>query len=91
VASIKPNNKTDRLYYKSFANRFRARNMTAKQLMLLGWQIGNFQISGGDSWFSSQGFDIEATTEEPVSWRKMQLMFQSLLADRFKLAIHRKT
>ena len=68
VASIKPNSTNDPLYYKSYSNRFTARNMTAKLLMLLAWQIGNSQLSGGAGWFSSEGFDFEATTDRPVTW-----------------------
>lgn len=90
VASIKPNNTNDPLYYKSYSNRFTARNMTAKLLMLLAWQVGNSQLSGGTGWFSSEGFDFEATTDRPVTWGQMRLMFQSLLADRFKLTFHRQ-
>ena len=91
VASIKPNNTNSPLYYKSFNHRFTARNMTAKLLMRLAWQVGDGQVSGGGNWFSSEGFDFEATTDRPVTWGQMRLMFQSLLADRFKLTFHRQT
>jgi uncharacterized protein (TIGR03435 family) len=91
VASIKLNTTTDRLYYKSFSNRFTARNMTAKLMTQLAWHVQSFQVSGGEGWFDSQGFDFEATTDRPVTWGQMKLMFQSLLQDRFKLAFHRQT
>jgi uncharacterized protein (TIGR03435 family) len=91
VASIKLNKTNSPLYYKSFSNRFTARNMTAKMLMCLAWQVGDYRVSGGPGWFSSEGFDFEATTERPATWGQMRLMFQSLLADRFKLTFHRQT
>lgn len=91
VASIKLNRTGDRLYYKSYSSRFTARNMTPKLLMQLGWQTGASPISGAPNWFSSQGFDIDATTDHPVTWAQMQLMFQSLLASRFRLTFHRQT
>jgi uncharacterized protein (TIGR03435 family) len=91
AASIKLNRTGERLYYKSYSNRFTARNMSAKLLMQLGWQTGASPISGAEDWFSSTGFDIEATTDHPVTWGQMQLMFRSLLARRFHLAFHRRT
>ena len=91
VVSIKLNRTGERLYYKSYSNRFTARNMTAKLLMQLGWQTGASPISGAEDWFSSRGFDIEATTDHPVTWGQMQLMLQSLLASRFQLTIQRQT
>jgi uncharacterized protein (TIGR03435 family) len=91
AASIKLNRTGERLYYKSYSNRFTARNMTARLLMQLGWRTGASPISGAEDWFSSTGFDIEATTDHPVTWGQMQLMFQSLLASRFHLTFHRQT
>jgi bla regulator protein BlaR1 len=90
VASVKPNRSGETLYYKSYPNRFTARNMTARTLMNLAFPLGSAGISGGDPWLSSDGFDIEATTEHPVTWGQMQLMFQSLLAERFHLIFHRE-
>ncbi|HXE65295.1 MAG TPA: M56 family metallopeptidase [Bryobacteraceae bacterium] len=37
-----------------------------------------------------QIYDIEARAEEPVSKAQLRLMMQSLLADRFKLTMHRE-
>ena len=91
VVSIRPNATNGRLYYKSFSTRFTATNMTAKQLLLLSRRIQSFQLSGGEGWFSSQGFDIEAKTDRPVNWAEMQLMLQSLLEDRFRLTIRHQT
>jgi uncharacterized protein (TIGR03435 family) len=40
-------------------------------------------------WVTQQGFDLEATAGRPVAESECRLMTQSLLADRFKLSIHR--
>jgi uncharacterized protein (TIGR03435 family) len=59
-------------------------------------------ISGGPDWVKSDGFDIQALLPEgsPTYTRaqfasgdvpKLQLMLQALLADRFKLVLHRET
>ena len=38
-----------------------------------------------------QGYDIVAKSDHPVSKDQLRLMLQSLLADRFKLTLHRET
>jgi bla regulator protein BlaR1 len=38
-----------------------------------------------------EGYDIVANTDHPVSKAQLRLMLQSLLADRFKLTLHRET
>jgi uncharacterized protein (TIGR03435 family) len=57
-------------------------------------------LSGGPSWIDSETYDIEAKAEDnaiPMSvtgkplWDETRLMLRALLADRFKLAIHRET
>jgi uncharacterized protein (TIGR03435 family) len=42
-------------------------------------------------WAKTQGFDIEARAAGNSTRADMKLMMQSLLADRFKLAVHRET
>jgi uncharacterized protein (TIGR03435 family) len=72
-------------------HRFSAKNMTAKLLMQLGWQTGPAKISAAPNWFSSDGFDIEAVADRPVTWGEMQRMLQSVLTSRFHLTFHRET
>jgi uncharacterized protein (TIGR03435 family) len=42
-------------------------------------------------WATSDGFDIEARAQGNPTKAEMQLMLQSLLADRFKLVVHHET
>jgi uncharacterized protein (TIGR03435 family) len=49
------------------------------------------QVVGGPSWINSFGYDIEAKPEGATDPKHMWLMLQTLLADRFKLALHRET
>lgn len=60
-------------------------------LIQLAWQTGAAPFSAAPDWFSSQGFDIEAASDHPVTWGQMQLMLQSLLESRFRLTFHRLT
>ena len=46
---------------------------------------------GGPSWINTDGYDIEAKPEGSSDQNRMWAMLQTLLADRFKLAMHRDT
>ncbi|MGO9261627.1 MAG: M56 and DUF3738 domain-containing protein [Bryobacteraceae bacterium] len=49
------------------------------------------QVTGGPAWIDSLGYDIEAKPEGNTDPKRTWLMLQTLLADRFKLALHRET
>ena len=82
---------------------FRMRNLTLKSLISDAYGIvRDDQISGWPGWAASARFDIEAKmdVETVDALHKLsrqqqevqrQLMLQSLLADRFKLKVHRAT
>jgi uncharacterized protein (TIGR03435 family) len=46
---------------------------------------------GGPSWIHTDGYDIEAKPESNTDQQRMWLMLRTLLADRFKLAMHNET
>jgi uncharacterized protein (TIGR03435 family) len=83
--------------------RFVASNTTLKNvLQYQAYGIPESRILGGPPWMGSQRFDIEAKTDSAVLDRLRTLargqrrietraMFQQLLADRFKLAVHWET
>ena len=83
--------------------RFTASNTTLKSvLQYQAYGIPESRILGGPPWIGSQRFDIEATTDSAVLDRlhalsrdqrriETRAMFQQLLADRFKLAVHWET
>jgi len=60
-----------------------AYNLTSDQFLRLQPQL--------PKWATADGFDIQARAEGIRSREQMQLMMQSLLADRFKLVIHTET
>jgi len=60
-------------------------------LILNAYAVQPFQVVGGPSWVNTEGYDIEAKPEGETSRKEMWLMLQTLLADRFKLALHRET
>ena len=82
---------------------FTATNVLLKNLMQYqAYGVPEPRILGGPAWINSQRFDIEAKTDSSLAeqlrtldrdQRKLQTqrMFQQLLADRFKLAVHWET
>jgi uncharacterized protein (TIGR03435 family) len=49
------------------------------------------QVVRGPAWIDSEGYDIEAKPEANTDQQHAWLMMQSLLADRFRLTLHRET
>jgi uncharacterized protein (TIGR03435 family) len=71
--------------------RFRALTYLA-QVIEGAYGVRNFQVSGGPAWIKEAQvrFEIQATAVRPSSQDEMRQMLQTLLADRFKLRLHRE-
>jgi uncharacterized protein (TIGR03435 family) len=65
------------------------RYMSLSRLILTAYRLKPYQLSGPD-WMWSQRFDIMAKLPEGASKAQVPEMLQALLAERFKLAIHRE-
>ncbi len=106
VASVKPNRSGDGRFLiggpGSSSGRFIATNIPIR--ILIGWAYGlkDFQLSGGPAWIGSERVDVDAKVEDSViatlqklprdqQGEQTRLMLQSLLAERFKLALSRST
>jgi uncharacterized protein (TIGR03435 family) len=53
--------------------------------------LGASQVLGGPAWIDSEAYDIEAKPESNTDQKHAWLMLQTLLADRFRLTLHRET
>jgi uncharacterized protein (TIGR03435 family) len=71
--------------------RLTARNASLEQLIVVAYSVQRYQLIGGPSWMGTDGFDIEAKGEGEANNAQVWQMLQSLLADRFKLSMHRET
>jgi uncharacterized protein (TIGR03435 family) len=73
--------------------RFRAVQVVSGQIGILEWAYGvrSFQVFGGPEWLKTELFEIQARAEHPSSEGQIKQMVQRLLADRFKLKLHRET
>src|SRR5947207_7786054 len=73
------------------SGRFTARNIPLRLLIRTAFAVQDDQIVGGPAWIGSDRFDIVAKAEDGAPPSEVGLRLQSLLTERFKLAIHRET
>jgi len=82
--------------FTSPGGRFRASATTVKVLLEWAYSIQPSEHSGGPSWIADDCYDVvakaeaNATAEGKVTDDQMKLMLRTLLADRFKLLLHRQ-
>jgi uncharacterized protein (TIGR03435 family) len=65
-------------------------NSTLKNLVMAAYSVHEDMITGGPGWLDSDRFDIVAKAPPGAPRDTLFLMLRSLLAERFKLAIHRE-
>jgi uncharacterized protein (TIGR03435 family) len=65
------------------------RNVTLKDVIMAAYGVKDFQITGAT--LDSGWYDIQAKADGAASADQLKLMLQGLLADRYKLALHRDT
>lgn len=92
VASVKPANpnavgsNTD-----SDPGRITMQNVTLKRCIMRAYEAPDIQITGGPKWIDKSRFDIEARADHPAGYAELNQMLQTLLAERFHLALHHET
>ncbi len=64
--------------------------VTAGKMILEAFHLTQYQLSGGPAWLDSDRFDLEAKAEG-AGENQLRQMLQTLLAERFKLVVHRET
>jgi uncharacterized protein (TIGR03435 family) len=62
--------------------------VTLKDVIRQAYGVKNFQISGPD-WIAVERYDIAAKPPQDTATDQIPAMLQSLLAERFKLTLHR--
>jgi bla regulator protein blaR1 len=100
VVSVKPGDPNARgvTLLMQPGGRLTATNATLKMLIGLAYDVRDHQLVGGPSWLGADKFNIEAKADSsstiplgPEGAAQIRLMTQSLLADRFKLTVHRES
>jgi uncharacterized protein (TIGR03435 family) len=103
AASIKPSDGRGGIDIQTSAKRFWS-TCSLRELIIAAYGVERWQLTGGPAWLDSDLFTIEATTGEDMSAdtdrvvvagrpapRRMMLMLQTLLAERFSVKVRRET
>ena len=94
VASIKPNRSGGGpSSIRSSAGRITMENVSLKKVTLWAYGIPDdreYALAGPD-WLTTEHFDIQAKFPAETSPEQGRAMTQALLAERFKLALHKET
>lgn len=83
-------------------DRFMATNVSLHGLIAAAYRVGGSEILGGPDWVRSENYDIDAKLNTPAidelaklgpdqRFLEQRRILQALLADRFRLALHRET
>ena len=94
VASIKPSQPMSmgrmRIGMNTDGGMLRYSNVSLKDCIRNAYRVKDFQVQGPD-WLDSARFDIVAKLPDGASKDQIPEMLQTLLAERFKLSLHRDT
>ena len=95
VASVRPSRRVagrdSRGQIVTGVDKVSARNVSLMDLMVEAYRLERYRVSGGPGWLDSDEFDVEAKADGPAGKDRLRLMLQTLLSDRFQLAVHRET
>jgi uncharacterized protein (TIGR03435 family) len=91
VASIKPNvSASNSSTTRTVPGGFQATNAQVQWLISYGYDIRPNQIAGVPAWAESSRFDVLARAAGDPSGEEIRQMVRTLLAERFKLALHKE-
>jgi len=65
-------------------------NVPLKRVLMIAYDVKNWQISGPD-WLASLRFDISARIPEGATKDQSLAMLRNLLVERFQMTVHRET
>jgi uncharacterized protein (TIGR03435 family) len=70
---------------------FRCSNITLKNLIAIAYRTSDRLIVGGPSWLDETAYDVDAKLPPETPKDQVPDMLQTLLAERFKLAVQRES
>jgi uncharacterized protein (TIGR03435 family) len=71
--------------------RLSGRNVTLRRCIKGAYNLPEAQILGGAKWVDEDRYFIEARADHAAGDRELMTMLQTLLAERFRLALHCET
>ena len=92
VTSVKPSRAEGWQGIDTMPGRIRAESITLLRCIREAYGVGPHQVIGGPDWMAADRWEIVARADRPVDDDDvLMLMLRELLADRFRLALHRET
>jgi uncharacterized protein (TIGR03435 family) len=93
VASIKPSRLTgegrNRENVTANPGSLSMRNVSLRSALQWAYRVREYQVSG-PAWIGDERYDISAKAADPAGEARLRTMLQNLLADRFKVVLHRE-
>jgi len=89
VASLKRNVSGGRSTANTKGGTLTVNNVPIRAIIAMAYQVQNDRVTG-PAWLDTESFDIIAKPGTDVTPENFWLMLQNLLAERFKLAVHRE-
>jgi uncharacterized protein (TIGR03435 family) len=71
--------------------RYDLRKATMLDLIRIAYSVDPDKVQGGPSWLELDRFDVAGKAPADTPQETVRLMLQALLADRFKLVVHKDT
>jgi uncharacterized protein (TIGR03435 family) len=92
AASVKRNNSGSANSMRNLGagGRMVFENYTLRQLIAAAYDLQSFQLIGGPSWVGADRFDVLAKADTNAPLPQLNLMLQSILAERFKLLVRQE-
>jgi uncharacterized protein (TIGR03435 family) len=95
VASIRPSNSEELAGSsgcQTTSGLIRCTNVTLKRCIVGAYVVGPDRVLGGPDWTNTDHYQITARAGQPINDDKaLMAMLQTLLAERFKLVLHRES
>ncbi|HLW77806.1 MAG TPA: TIGR03435 family protein, partial [Bryobacteraceae bacterium] len=93
VATVRPSNAAPGAGMNNLRDPVQATwtNMALKWIVMQAYRVQPDAIVGGPAWITSDKWDIVAKSEKPATRAQQSEMLKPLLAERFKLQVHKET
>jgi uncharacterized protein (TIGR03435 family) len=91
VISVKPSVTAGNPGLRLDGSQFVSSGIPIRNLMYTAFNIQTWQLMGGPGWIDSESYDIVAKLPAGTNQEQLNRMMLSVLADRFKLSVHRET
>jgi len=92
IADVHVSARVSNRYFRAgpvLGGRYELKSATMVDLIRTAYGVGRDKILGGPSWLDVERFDVSAKVPADSTAEMRRAMLQSLLADRFKLVLHK--